>query len=90
MAKEIYHPNAYVAGIRNVKRGLGARTKILNVLEKSSGDAKTVSQGSGLAYSIVLHHLKLLGESDIVHRKGSKPYVWALTGLGQRRLASAP
>jgi predicted transcriptional regulator len=88
MTKEIYHPNASVAGIRNVKRGLRARTKILNTLEKTSGNAKTLAKESGLPYSITLHHMKLLRKSGIVHRRGSKPYVWTLTGFGQKRLAS--
>jgi predicted transcriptional regulator len=87
MAKEIYHPNACVTGIRNVKRGLRARTKILNTLEKASGNAKTLAKESELPYSITLHHLKLLRKSGVVHRRGSKPYVWTLTGFGQKRLA---
>jgi hypothetical protein len=32
--------------------------------------------------------LKLLRISGVVYRRGSKPYVWTLTGLGQKRLAS--
>jgi hypothetical protein len=86
MSKEIYHPNAYLAGIRNVRLGLRARTKILNTLEKMTGDAKTVALQSGLTYAVAMHHLKLLRKSGVVEWKESNPHVWASTGLGQKRL----
>jgi predicted transcriptional regulator len=89
MLKETYHPNAYLASIRNMKLGLRARTKILNALEKLSGDAKEVAKESGLCYGVVMHHLKLLAAEDIVQRKGSRPYVWGLTGMGQKRLETS-
>jgi DNA-binding transcriptional ArsR family regulator len=86
MLKETYHPNAYLARIKNTKLGLKARTRILNVLEKLSGDAKEVAKGSGLRYAVIMHHLKLLTAEGIVERKGGRPYVWGLTGMGQKRL----
>jgi hypothetical protein len=89
MLKETYHPNAYLVSIRNMKQGLRARTKILNVLEKSSGDAKAVSRESGLPYGVAMHHLKLLAAETILERKGVRPYIWALTGMGQKRLANS-
>jgi len=85
MLRETYHPNAYLASIKNVKLGLRARTKILNVLEQLSGDAKEVGKESGLRYGVAMHHLKLLVAEGIVERKG-RPYVWVLTGRGQKRL----
>ncbi|MGB9683393.1 MAG: winged helix-turn-helix domain-containing protein [Candidatus Bathyarchaeales archaeon] len=86
MPREGYHPNAYLADFRNVKLGLKARTIILDFLEKSSAEAKLVSKGTGLPYNVVLHHLKLLEAKGIVQRKGGRPSIWALTGLGQKRL----
>lgn len=86
MLKEVYHPNAYLVDFRNVKPGLRARTIILNALERISADAKTVAKQTGLHYGVVMHHLKLLEARRIVQRKGSRPSVWTLTGLGQRRL----
>jgi hypothetical protein len=86
MLKEIYHPNAYLASIRNVKLGLRARTRLLNVLEKLKGDARKVAKESGLRYGVAMHHLKLLAAEGIVERRGGRPYVWGLTGLGQKRL----
>jgi predicted transcriptional regulator len=88
MLKEIYHPNAYLSNIKNIKRGLLARTRILNVLDKCDTDARTISEESRMRYGVVAHHLKLLHYEGIVERKGKRPYTWALTGLGQRRLES--
>jgi predicted transcriptional regulator len=89
MLKESYHPNAYLANIKNMKLGLRARTKILNALESLSGDAKALAKESGLRYGVAMHHLKLLANEGIVVRKGRKPYVWALTGMGQKRLVNS-
>jgi DNA-binding transcriptional ArsR family regulator len=93
MLKETFHPNAYLASIKNTKLGLRARTKILNVLEKLTGDAhevaKELAKESGLRYAVTMHHLKLLTAEGIVERKGSRPYVWGLTGLGQKRLETS-
>lgn len=89
MLRETYHPNAYLASIKNMKLGLRARTRILDVLEKLSVDAKSIAEDAGMSYGVVMHHLKLLEAEGIVNRKGSKPYVWTLTGLGQKRLATS-
>jgi len=88
MFREAYHPNAYLSNIKNIRLGLQARTKILNVLDKRSLDAKTVSKETGMTYGVVIHHLRLLEAEGIVERKGSKPHVWVLTGLGQKRLVN--
>jgi len=88
MVKEAYHPNAYLSDIRNIKLGLRARTKILKVLDKFSPDAKTIAKETGMHYGVVIHHLRLLEAEAIVQRRGSKPHVWALTGLGQKRLVN--
>ena len=87
--KEQYHPNAYLAKIKNIKRGLIARTKVLTVLEKHDAEARKVAEEATLHYSVAMHHLKLLETEGIVERRGSKPRVWRLTGLGQKRLVNA-
>lgn len=86
MVREVYHPNSYLADFRNVKPGLRARTRILNDLERVCADAKTIAKKTGLHYCVVMHHLKLLEVRGLVQRKGSRPSVWKLTGLGQKRL----
>jgi predicted transcriptional regulator len=86
MLREVYHPNAYLVDFRNIKLGLRARTHILNALERGSADAKTIGKDTRMSYGVVMHHLKLLEARGIVHRKGGKPSLWTLTGLGQKRL----
>ncbi len=86
MPREEYHPNAYLTDFKNVKLGLKARTLILNFLEKTSTDAKTIAKETGLPYNVVMHHLKLLETKGIAKRESKRPSVWALTGLGQKRL----
>jgi DNA-binding transcriptional ArsR family regulator len=88
MLKEAYHPNAYLSNIRNIKLGLKTRTKILNVLDKNPVDAKKLAKETGLSYMVVMHHLRLLAEEGVIKREGSKPYIWVLTGLGQKRLVN--
>lgn len=86
MVKKVYHPNAYLVDFRNIRPGLRSRTTILKVLEKDIGDAKNISKRSGLHYQVVLYHLRLLESRGIVERKGNRPYIWELTGIGQKRL----
>lgn len=86
MLREAYHPNAYLLNIKNIKLGLRARTKILNVLDKGAVSAKTLAKETGMLYGVVMHHLRLLEAEEIVKREGNKPHVWTPTGLGQKRL----
>lgn len=87
--KEIYHPKAYLSNTKNIKLGLKARTRILNVLEKRSADSKIIASEAEMHYRVVVHHLRLLSSEEIVEWKGRKPHVWTLTGLGQKRLVSS-
>lgn len=86
MIRASFHPNAYLSHVKNVNRGLAARTKILNVLERASGDGKTVGAQAGLSYGVAMHHLKLLAKDGIVDHRGHRPCTWSLTGKGQKRL----
>lgn len=90
MARLGFHPNAYLSEIRNVRRGLASRTKILKVLERRNVTASTLAKESKLSYRVVLHHLRLLEDEEIVMRRGlKKPYSWKMTGVGQQRLRTA-
>jgi DNA-binding transcriptional ArsR family regulator len=88
MLRAAYHPKAYLSNIKNIRRGLQARTRILDVLDKRSVDAKNISKETEMHYSVVMHHLRLLEAEGIIGRKQSKPYIWGLTGLGQKRLVN--
>ena len=72
--------------MKNVKSGLKARTKTLNVLETHASTATSIAKETSLSYGVILHHLRLLENDGTVYRKGKRPYVWLLTGLGQKRL----
>jgi predicted transcriptional regulator len=88
MVKEAHHPNAYLSNIKNNRLGLRARTSILNLLDKVSVDAKSISKEAGMHYEVVMHHLRLLEAEAIVRRKPGKPHIWAVTGRGQKRLVN--
>jgi predicted transcriptional regulator len=88
MLKETYHPNAYLANLRNIRLGLKARTKILKALERGSGNAKTIAAEAAMHYGVAMHHLRLLQSEGIVLRASGKPFVWTLTGAGQKRLVN--
>jgi predicted transcriptional regulator len=82
------HPNAYLEKVRNVSSGLGARTKILQMLDQNPSAISRLAKETSLTYNVVRHHLRLLEVEGIVHRKGGRPYCWVSTGLGQKRLVS--
>jgi len=88
MLKEMYHPKAFLSLKRNVRPGLVARTRIVLLLEKGASKAKSVAQRTELSYGVVLYHLHLLEAENILVRKGSRPYLWDLTGAGQQRLTN--
>lgn len=82
-----FHPNAYLRRKRNVKAGLITRTKILNVLETGNKGARDLCKESGLSYACVIYHLKSLRTEKLVSCSGAKkPFIWALTNLGQQKL----
>jgi predicted ArsR family transcriptional regulator len=87
MQRRRYHPDAYLERRRNVIRGLQARTKILEVMDRASAQTiQEVASLTVLSYSASRHHLRLLEAERIVKRTGKRPYRWRLTGKGQKRL----
>jgi len=86
MFKDSYHPKAFLIRTKNVKQGLVTRTKIAAALEGELLAARAVGEKSGVRYSSVLHHLHLLENESIVEKEGKRPYLWRLTGAGQKRL----
>jgi predicted transcriptional regulator len=84
--KIAYNPKAFLQQTRNVKCGLKTRTSILNLLEKQPQTAASMARKTGLSYSAVGHHLRLLEAEGTVSRNGKKPCIWNMSGLGQKRL----
>jgi predicted transcriptional regulator len=88
MLKEPYHPKAFLSLKRNVRPGLIVRTRVVLLLEKRMLNAKSIAQKTELSYGVILHHLHLLEAENILVRKGNRPYLWELTGVGQQRLTN--
>ena len=86
MSRDSYHPKAFLLKTRNVKKGLVARTKIVSTLDSIHCSARVINERTGVHYSSILHHLHLMKDERIVERNDKKPYIWKLTGLGQKKL----
>jgi len=87
MLKASFHPKAFLEHKGNKRSGLAARSLILNQLEKKPRDIKSIMAETGLKYAIILYHLRLLETERVIMRKSNKkPYVWELTGIGQKQL----
>jgi len=86
MLRGSYHPKAFLKRKKNVKRGLAARTGIVLSLEGHSMTAKMLVEKIGTSYSSVLYHLHLMEDEGIAARQDGRPYVWRLTGAGQKTL----
>jgi predicted transcriptional regulator len=86
MFKGAYHPKAFLSNTRNVKQGLVTRTRIASALDKQPCTAKIIGEETGTSYSSIMHHLHLMESECIVKRSNTKPYVWELTGAGQKKL----
>lgn len=84
--KSAYHPKSFLTLKRNVHRGLINRTKIVSLLERDSLSAKALAERTRMKYNAVLHHLHLLEAEYIITRRGGRPYIWELTGVGQQTL----
>jgi hypothetical protein len=86
MSKFSYHPNAFLNQKRNIQPGLSARTQIITFLEKQQSSTKKISVETGLNYNVVLYHLHLLEREKILKHRGTRVYIWELTGSGQQTL----
>lgn len=85
--KPLIHPKAYLAYRRNVKAGLASRSKIIKAIEGELRTLKEVSEATGLSYSTVAHHMRLLHSEGIVKPEiKEKVKMWRLTRYGQQSL----
>ncbi len=69
--------------IRNVKRGLEARSRIISLLKGRALTARQLCLEAGLSYSSVMLQLRNLEREGVVERLGKPPFTWRLTGRGQ-------
>lgn len=83
-------PRAYLARIRNVRRGLLTRTKIIELLSRGPSTTRRLAGGVGLTQSAVRKHLRNMAAEGIVEaRKIKGRFLWRLTGAGQSTLEEA-
>jgi predicted transcriptional regulator len=83
----MFHPNAYLKKVHNVRCGLKARTKLLLLLDVKFCSTSELSSRTALSYDVVMYHLRLLCREGIVEHKGGRRYIWLPTDVGQARLA---
>lgn len=83
MNEKIIEALAFLRNIKNVKKGLTTRSKIIRVLKKSRSSAKEIANKINMSYSAIRRQLKLMEKENIVREIGRK---WILTGYGQREL----
>ena len=82
----MFHQNAYLKKVRNVRCGLEVRTKILLLLDNHYCSAGELVNKNSLSYNVVMYHLRLLCREDVVEHKGGRKYIWLSIGVGQTRL----
>jgi predicted transcriptional regulator len=81
MQEEI-EPQAYLRNLRNVPRGLKARSKIArSVRNNGAKKGRDIAHAAGLSYSAAMRHLRHMKEEHIVEKRKEG---WNLTGLGQQ------
>ena len=83
MSEANYEALAFLRTIKNVKKGLITRSKIIRILKTRSSTTKEIANEVNLSYSTVRRHLKLMEKEGIVIRIYRK---WKLTGKGQQDL----
>lgn len=80
-------PRAYLGRIRNVKRGLMTRSRIIELLENGPSTTRRIAGGVGLSQSAVRKQLRNMAAEGIVEgRKIKGRFLWKLTGAGQSTL----
>ncbi len=81
MQEEI-EPQAYLRNLRNVPRGLKARSKIARSMRNNGvKKGRDIARAAGLSYSGAMRHLRHMGKEHIVEKRKEE---WSLTGLGQQ------
>lgn len=81
-------PRAYLRYVRNVRKGIETRTKILNLLSEGPRTIDNLSKDLGLSKSTVRKHMVRLEKERIVEREGRRRASWKLTGYGQMAIGS--
>ncbi|MEM4303337.1 MAG: winged helix-turn-helix domain-containing protein [Candidatus Caldarchaeum sp.] len=81
------NPKAYLRSMKNVRKGLEARTLIIDALLKKELSVDELSKMSGMSKSKARYHLRnMLADGVVRKRRVGRRVVWRLTGVGQASL----
>jgi DNA-binding transcriptional ArsR family regulator len=86
-AVETINPRAYLTRIRNVRRGVVSRSRIIDSIASGSLTTQEICKKSGLSPPTVRYHLKNMYVEGLVVRRRIKGGIrWSLTGSGQKTI----
>jgi len=82
-----HHPGAILTKKRNMRRGIEARSQILNLLEAGESTVRRLADYTEMKYGRVAYHLRLLEMENLVAKTThQRRNIWQITGFGQQRL----
>ncbi len=80
--QERIEPEAYLRTIRNVPRGVRARSRIVGAVRSDRvKKGREIADAAGLSYSATMRHLRRMRIERIIEKDKAG---WSLTGLGQQ------
>ncbi|MEM2083799.1 MAG: winged helix-turn-helix domain-containing protein [Nitrososphaerota archaeon] len=81
-------PRAYLQKIRNNKKGIKTRSKIIKILKRNNKlTIKEISKTISRSRTVIRRHLKNLErEGIIIKNKTGKTNIYSLSGIGQRQI----
>lgn len=81
------NPRAYLYRIKNVKKGLDTRSRILELIESKPLTIKEISERVNRSTSSIRRHIKNMEAEGIVKSQKYKGrLLWMPTGIGQRAI----
>lgn len=84
------NPRAYLSRIKNVKKGLDTRSKILELIKSKPLTIRKISEQVGRSSSSIRRHLKNMEAEGIVRSQRYKGrLLWMPTGIGQKSIEEA-
>lgn len=81
------NPTAYLARIRNVKKGVNTRSRILELISSKPLTIRKIAERVGRSRSSIRRHLKNMEAEGIVRSQRYKGRtIWMTTGIGQKAI----
>ncbi len=84
LGEQIIRGRAFLREVRNVKRGLITRSRIINILSRKACTISQLAEEMGLSKSSVRRHLRnMLAEGVVEKFRYKGKVLWRLSGSGQ-------